>query len=58
MARSVENVYADALLSVAKEAGKTEAVLRDAVSILASIRETPGFLAKLAEPDLGGQLPA
>ncbi len=50
MARSVENVYADALLSVAKESGKTEEILRDAEMLLKALRESPEFLERLTDP--------
>ena len=50
MARSVENVYADALLSVAKESGKTEAILKDAEMLLKALRESPEFLERLTDP--------
>ena len=50
MARSVENVYADALLSVAKESGKTEAILKDAEVILKALSESPAFLESLTDP--------
>ena len=50
MARSVENVYADALLSAAKESGKTEEILKDAELLLKTLHEAPEFLMCLSDP--------
>ena len=55
MARSVENVYAEALLSAAKETGKTGEILKDAKLLLKTLREAPEFLACLSDPVLSGE---
>lgn len=52
MARSVENVYADALVRIATESGKEEKLLENARLLLLAFRENPGFLSSVRRPEL------
>ncbi|MBO4410583.1 MAG: ATP synthase F1 subunit delta [Lachnospiraceae bacterium] len=52
MARSVENVYADALFGVASESGKEAALLRNAQTLIEALESNPELMEYVRRPEL------